>query len=138
VRKLNRAERAASIARTLGAKVSAKYCVKHGLSIHAALWIILRRSTLRTAPSFRTWLNRRDDRPNVEQVAPVHERSEPAHCETDSDSCRTTPVQHLTSAVGSPTDTARAEGPSSAQLPFIAVTYHTQSEGEELWKHFVK
>ena len=97
MRKLNRVERAASIARTLGAKVSAKYCAKHGLSIHAALWIILRHSTLRRAPSIRTWINRRDDRPNVEQVAPVHERSEPAHCETDSDSCRTTPAQYFRS-----------------------------------------
>ena len=138
MRKLNRPERASAIAHTLGVNVAARYCVRHGLSLHAALWVILRQPTLRPSPKMKTWLNRLDDIPNVEQVAPVHERSEPAHCETDSDSCRTTPVQHLTSAVGSPTDTARAEGPSSAQLPFIAVTYHTQSEGEELWKHFVK
>ena len=138
MRKLNRVERAASIARTLGAKVSAKYCAKHGLSIHAALWIILRHSTLRRAPSIRTWINRRDDRPNVEQVAPVHERSEPAHCETDSDSCRTTQVQHFDSPVGSPTAAVFARGPSAAKPLFITVTHHDQTEGEELWKHFVK
>ena len=80
----------------------------------------------------------RIDVPNGEQVRPVHERSEPAHCEPDSDSCLTTPVQNLTTAFGSPTGTARAEGSSSAKLPFIAVTHHTQSEGEALWTHFVK
>lgn len=138
MRKLNRPERASVIARTLGPKVAARYCVRHGLSLHAALWVILRQPTLRRAPKWKTWLNRRNDVPNGEQVRPVHERSEPAHCEPDSDSCLTTPVQHLTRAFGSPTGTARAEGSSSAQLPFIAVTHHTQSEGEALWKHFVK
>lgn len=138
MRKLNRIERAGAIARSLGVKVAAKYCVRHGLSLHAALWVILRQPTLRPAPTWKTWLNRRNDVPNGEQVGPVHERSEPAHCEPDSDSCPTTPVQHLTRLVGSPTASARAEGSSSAKLPFIAVTYHTQSEGEELWKHFVK
>ena len=120
MRKLNRVERAASIARTLGAKVSAKYCAKHGLSIHAALWIILRHSTLRRAPSIRTWINRRDDRPNVEQVAPVHERSEPAHCETDSDSCRTTPAQYFRSlSVVRQAEPARKVPPAKPPL-----TYH--------------
>ena len=125
MRKLNRVERAASIARTLGAKVSAKYCAKHGLSIHAALWIILRHSTLRRAPSIRTWINRRDDRPNVEQVAPVHERSEPAHCETDSDSCRTTPAQYFRSlSVVRQAEPARKVPP--AKPPFIAVPNHIE------------
>ena len=125
MRKLNRVERAASIARTLGAKVSAKYCAKHGLSIHAALWIILRHSTLRRAPSIRTWINRRDDRPNVEQVAPVHERSEPAHCETDSDSCRTTPAQYFRSlSVVRQAEPARKVPP--AKPPFIAVPSHIE------------
>ena len=120
MRKLNRVERAASIARTLGAKVSAKYCAKHGLSIHAALWIILRHSTLRRAPSIRTWINRRDDRPNVEQVAPVHERSEPAHCETDSDSCRTTPAQYFRSL-----SVVRQAEPARKVLPAKPpLTYH--------------
>ena len=138
MRKLNRVERASAIARSLGVKVAAKYCVRHCLSLHAALWVILRQPTLRPEPAWKTWLNRRNDVPNGEQVRPVHERSEPAHCEPDSDSCPTSQVQHLTRAVGSPTDTARAEGSSSAQLPFIAVTHHTQSEGEALWKHFAK
>ena len=119
MRKLNRVERAASIARTLGAKVSAKYCAKHGLSIHAALWIILRHSTLRRAPSIRTWINRRDDRPNVEQVAPVHERSEPAHCETDSDSCRTTPAQYFRSlSVVRQAEPARKVPPAKPPLTY--------------------
>lgn len=138
MRKLNRVERASASARSLGVKVAAKYCVHHGLSLHAALWVILRQPTLRSAPTWKTWLNRRNDVPNGEQVRPVHERSEPAHCEPDSDSCSTTPVQHLTRAFGSPTGTARAEGSSSAKLPFIVVTHHTQSEGEALWKHFAK
>ena len=138
MRKLNHIALAGAIARSIGVNAAAKYCVRHGLSLPAALLVILRQPTLRSAPTWKTLRNRRNDVPNVEQVRPVHERSEPAHCEPDSDSCLTTPVQHLTRAFGSPTVTARAEGSSSAQLPFIVVTHHTQSEGEALWKHFVK
>lgn len=132
MRKLNRVERAASIARTLGPKVAARYCVRHGLSLHAALWVILRQPTLRPAPKWKTWLNRRNDVPNVEQVAPVHERSEPAHCETDSDSCRTTPGSVLSESFGSSTGRARAEGsslPNRLSLPYPATLKSRRNHG---------
>lgn len=125
MRKLNRIERASGIARTLGVKVAARYCVRHGLSLHAALWVILRQPTLRPAPKMKTWLNRLNDVPNVEQVAPVHERSEPAHCETDSDSCRTTPAQYFRSlSVVRQAEPARKVPP--AKPPFIAVPSHIE------------